>query len=58
MTDYYLGIAVGALGGYCLSLFTMIAIWSLCVIAKESDGGRYDGESEEIEKQETAKRVG
>ena len=35
MTDYYIGIAVGALAGYCLSLFTLVTIWALCVVAKE-----------------------
>lgn len=40
MTDYYIGIAVGALAGYCLSLFTLIAIWALCVIAKREEENR------------------
>jgi hypothetical protein len=34
MTDYYWGIAIGALIGYCLALCTLVAMWSLCVIAK------------------------
>lgn len=37
MTDYYIGLLIGAAIGYCLSLFTMICIWSLCVIAKRVD---------------------
>lgn len=37
MTDYYIGLAVGALIGYGLSLVTMLMIWALCVIAKKED---------------------
>ena len=40
MTDYYIGMVIGGLIGYGLSLCTMIAIWSLCVIAKQADEGR------------------
>ena len=35
MTDYYIGLAVGVLIGYGLSLVTMIMLWALCVVAKE-----------------------
>ena len=37
MTDYYIGIIVGGLIGYGLSLLTMIFVWSLCVVAKRAD---------------------
>lgn len=58
MTDYYLGIVVGALVGYCLSLFTMIAIWSLCVVAKQADEGRgYDYEKNTQDNQSQTKRT-
>lgn len=40
MTDYYWGMLFGGLIGYCLSLFTMITIWALCVVAKQADEGR------------------
>lgn len=40
MTDYYIGIIVGGLLGYGLSLATMIMVWSLCVVAKRADEGR------------------
>ena len=42
MTDYYWGILVGVMAGYCLSLLTLVMIWSLCVVAKKADGERYD----------------
>lgn len=38
MTDYYWGIAIGGMIGYCLSLLTMFTIWALCVIAKQEEG--------------------
>ena len=37
MTDYYCGLAIGALIGYCLALLTLLVIWSLCVIAKQEE---------------------
>lgn len=57
MTDYTIGLIVGGLVGYGFSMLTMIVIWSLCVIAKKADGGRYDGEFETDKDKETAKRV-
>jgi hypothetical protein len=49
MTDYFWGILVGIFAGYCLSLLTLVTIWSLCVVAKNSDEGREDvyGEKDE-----------
>ncbi len=45
MTDYYIGMVIGGLIGYGLSLCTMIAIWSLCVIAKQAEGRDYAEEN-------------
>lgn len=57
MTDYTVGLIVGGLVGYGFSMLTMIVIWSLCVIAKKADGGRY-GEFETNKDKETTKRIG
>jgi hypothetical protein len=38
MTDYYIGLVVGGLIGYGLTLFTMLLMWSLCVVSKRADG--------------------
>lgn len=35
MTDYYMGIIVGVLIGYGLSIATLLVIWALCIIAKD-----------------------
>jgi hypothetical protein len=40
MSDYYLGLLIGFAGGYCLSLITLLGIWSLCIIAKREDEER------------------
>jgi hypothetical protein len=37
VTDYYIGIIVGGLIGYGLSLLTMIFMWSLCVVSAKED---------------------
>ena len=37
MTDYYCGLGIGALIGYCFALLTLLVIWSLCVIAKREE---------------------
>ena len=37
MTDYYIGIIVGGVIGYGLSLSTMIFVWSLCVVSAKAD---------------------
>ena len=37
MTDYYIGIIVGGLIGYGLSLLTMLFVWSLCVVSARAD---------------------
>jgi hypothetical protein len=37
VTDYYIGIIVGGLIGYGLSLLTMIFVWSLCVVSAKDD---------------------
>jgi F0F1-type ATP synthase assembly protein I len=40
MTDYYWGIAIGTLIGFCLAICTLVA---LCVVAKNADEGKgYD----------------
>ena len=44
MTEYYMGVLIGAGIGYCLALITLIMIWALCVIAKEQDN---EGDSDE-----------
>jgi hypothetical protein len=54
MIDYYIGMAIGGLIGYGLSLCTMIAIWSLCVVAKQADEGREYAESHKKTEQYTA----
>lgn len=57
MTDYTVGLIVGGLVGYGFSMLTMIVIWSLCVIAKKADGGRYDDEFKTDKDKEIAERV-
>jgi len=54
MTDYYVGIIIGGLIGYGLSMATMLMVWSLCVVDKRADEGRdyadkknFDGKSGE-----------
>jgi hypothetical protein len=47
MSDYYMGLMIGTTIGYIGSLLTMLFLWSLCIIAKEADGGRPDGEYKE-----------
>ena len=42
MTDYYWGLLIGAVIGYCGALFTMIVMWSLCVAAHDDRGERND----------------
>lgn len=44
MTEYYMGVLIGAGIGYCLALITLVMIWALCVIAKEQDN---EGDSDE-----------
>ncbi len=41
MTDYYVGLVIGVVSGYIFSLITLVMMWSLCVISKKSDEGRY-----------------
>lgn len=36
MTDYYIGLLIGAIIGYCGSLFTLIMWWALCKAAHDS----------------------
>lgn len=40
MTEYYMGLLVGAAGGYCLALITLVMMWALCIVAKENDNER------------------
>ena len=35
MTEYYMGVLLGAAGGYCLALITLLMMWALCVIGKQ-----------------------
>lgn len=44
MTEYYMGLLVGAAGGYCLALITLLMVWALCVIAKEQEN---EGDTDE-----------
>ena len=37
MTEYYMGVLLGAAGGYCLALITLLMMWALCVVAKERE---------------------
>ena len=46
MTDYYTGLLIGAAGGYCLSLITLLMMWALCVIAKENDNDKRETDEE------------
>ena len=40
MTDYFWGILVGVMAGYCLLLLTLVMVWALCIVAKENDNER------------------
>lgn len=40
MTEYYMGLLLGAAGGYCLALITLLMMWALCVVGKENDNER------------------
>lgn len=46
MSEYYMGLLVGAAGGYCLALITLVMMWALCVIAKEQDNDEGDTDEE------------
>ena len=46
MTDYYTGLLIGAIGGYCLALITLLMMWALCVIAKENDNDKRETDEE------------
>lgn len=46
MSEYYMGLLIGAAGGYCLALITLLVIWSLCVIAKEQDNDKREADEE------------
>ena len=35
MTEYYMGVLLGAAGEYCLALITLLMMWALCVIGKQ-----------------------
>jgi hypothetical protein len=37
MTDYYMGLVIGAGIGYCLAICTMITLWALCYIAAKDE---------------------
>ena len=40
MTDYYIGLLIGAIIGYLGALFTMIVMWALCYAAHDDRGER------------------
>jgi hypothetical protein len=42
MTEYYMGLIIGAGIGYCLALITLMMIWALCVIAKVEGENKVD----------------
>lgn len=37
MTEYYMGVLIGAGIGYCLALITLLTVWALCVVAKQQE---------------------
>jgi hypothetical protein len=37
MTDYYMGLLIGAGAGYCGALITLVAMWALCAVAHRED---------------------
>jgi hypothetical protein len=37
MTDYYMGLLIGAGIGYCFALITLVMIWGLCAVAKTEE---------------------
>ena len=46
MNEYYMGLIVGAAGGYCLALITLVMMWALCVIAKEQNNDKRETDEE------------
>lgn len=42
MSEYYMGVLIGAGIGYCLALITLLMIWALCVIAKREDENKVE----------------
>jgi hypothetical protein len=42
MTEYYMGLLIGAGIGYCLALITLLVVWALCVIAKREDENKVE----------------
>lgn len=42
MTDYYWGLLIGAVIGYCGALFTMIMMWALCSTTNDGRGEQND----------------
>lgn len=42
MTEYYMGVLIGAGIGYFLALITLIMIWALCVIAKNEGDNKVE----------------
>lgn len=41
MTDYCVGLVIGVVSGYIFSLITLVMMWALCVVSKNSEEGRY-----------------
>jgi hypothetical protein len=42
MTEYYMGLLIGAGIGYCLALITLVMMWALCAIAKREDENKIE----------------
>ena len=55
MTEYYMGVLIGALIGYCLAILTLLVIWSLCVITKQQEEERSDRYAESYENHQAEK---
>ena len=48
MTEYYMGLLIGAVGGYCLALITLVMMWALCVVAKGQENERETDEENRV----------
>ena len=46
MTEYYMGLLIGAGIGYCLALITLLMMWALCIVAKEQDDDEREADEE------------
>ena len=48
MTESYMGLLLGAAGGYCLALITLLMMWALCVVAKGQENEREADEENRV----------